>query len=192
MAWWCAIAALLVLGALLAHGRPPAVIDWQPALAWTQPWRWWSAAWVHYSTLHLGANVAGAALVAALGWAARVPRRVAVAWLIAWPSSHVALALEPAVRHYGGLSGVLHAGVAVVAVHLVRNGRRQRRWIGGAMLAGLAFKIILEKPWAGAVQHPPGWDIATVPLAHLTGVIAGLLAALAAREPGIAPSRASR
>ena len=56
-----------------------------PALAAREPWRLFSAAFVHYSTLHLLANLAGAALVGALGFFARVPRRVVLAWLVAWP-----------------------------------------------------------------------------------------------------------
>jgi rhomboid family GlyGly-CTERM serine protease len=181
--WWCAVAAVLAAGALAAHGRPASPIDWQPALAWSQPWRWWSAAWVHYSAMHLGANLAGAALVAALGVADRVPRRAAVAWLLAWPLTHVALLLAPSLRHYGGLSGVLHAGVGVIAVDLLRSAPAQRRRLGAMLLAGLAVKIASEAPWAAAVQQPAGWDIATAPVAHLAGAIAGAAVALCVVRP---------
>ena len=69
---------------------------------------------MHFSELHLAANLAGCVLVAALGLTARVPTRCVVAWALAWPALHLGLWVQPALTHYGGLSGVLHAGVAVV------------------------------------------------------------------------------
>lgn len=120
-AWW-ALCALAGAGALLtALAGEPAALRWQPERAWTQPWRWWTAAWVHLSTLHLVANLAGTALVAALGPAAGCGRRAALAWAAAWPLTHGALLAQPALAFYGGLSGVLHAAVAVAAVQLLRG-----------------------------------------------------------------------
>ncbi|MBI3369691.1 MAG: hypothetical protein HY021_14955, partial [Burkholderiales bacterium] len=60
----CAVA---VGGALLAPWIGADRLDWQPALVWREPWRWWTAAWVHWSGLHLAANLVGAALVSMLG-----------------------------------------------------------------------------------------------------------------------------
>lgn len=176
--WWLAVAALLVAGALLARGISAEAIDWQPAVAFVQPWRAWSAVWVHYSDLHLAANLAGALLVALLGAVARLPSRAATAWLLAWPATQLALLIEPALLHYGGLSGVLHAGVAIVGVHLMRGPWTARRRVGWLLLAGLAAKVLLEAPWRGPLQHPPGWDIAIAPLAHASGTLAGLLASV--------------
>lgn len=181
---WCAVAALLAGGALLARGAAPGPIDWQPGLALTEPWRWWSAAWVHFSPRHLSANLLGAALVAALGVATGVPRRAVVAWLAAWPLTHLALRLQPELAYYGGLSGVLHAGVAVVAVQLVLDGPRLRRLLGLGLLAGLAVKIALEAPWGAAVRYPPEWDIGVAPLAHATGAGMGVLLGLLLHRRG--------
>ena len=60
------------------------------------------------------ANMLGLVVVAVLGRVAQVPAVVALAWLVSWPLLHLALLMQPALAHYGGLSGVLHAGVAVV------------------------------------------------------------------------------
>ena len=169
------MAVLLALGSALARGRPDAGIDWQPALWASQPWRAFSAVFVHYSTLHLLGNAAGLALVAALGAVARVPGRVALAWLAAWPLTQFGLLWEPALAHYGGLSGVVHAGVAIVCVHLLCSGHR---WLGGPLLAMLLAKVLSESPWASPLRYPPGWDIAIAPLAHATGLIAGTVCAL--------------
>lgn len=177
---WLGLAALLGVGALLAWPLPRTALDWQPALAFTQPWRAFSAAAVHYSGLHLGANLLGAALVAALGAVAQVPARMVWAWAVAWPLTQFGLLLQPALLHYGGLSGVLHAGVAVASLFLVMRGVGAQRWIGAAILAGAAIKVIGETPWGAPLRHGGGWDIAVAPLAHATGLIAGLLCAAVA------------
>ncbi len=154
---------------------PSFWLDWQPALAWSQPWRWWSAAFVHWSAQHLVANLGGVLVVAALGHVAGLPRRCAWAWLLAWPLTHLALLVQPTLAHYGGLSGVLHAGVAVAATELVRQGRGPRRLIGAMLALGLVVKILFEAPWAGPLRNAAGWDIAIAPLAHATGAAAGAL-----------------
>jgi rhomboid family GlyGly-CTERM serine protease len=176
---WCALAGALALGALVGFALGPAqAIDWQPALAAREPWRAWSAAFVHYSAFHLLANLAGIALVGALGVFARVPWPIAAAWLIGWPLTQLGLLARPDLVHYGGLSGVLHAGVACVGWWLVAHERGQRRAIGALILAGLVLKVASEAPWGAPLRHPPGWDIATAPFAHASGLVAGLVAAL--------------
>ena len=177
---WCALAAVLAVGAALAFGRESTAFDWQPSLALAQPWRAFSAAFIHYSALHLSANLAGAVLVGALGFFARVPSPVALAWLVAWPLTQLGLLARPDLLHYGGLSGVLHAGAACVAVHLVVDARGPQRAIGALLLVALSIKVLSETPWGPALRHPSGWDIATAPFAHTTGLIAGVLATLLA------------
>lgn len=175
---WAALALAACAGALIAWPLPVGLLEWQPALAGSQPWRACTAAFVHYSALHLGANLAGGVLVAALGRAARVPWTSTAAWLAAWPTLHAVLLLQPSLRHYGGLSGVWHAAVAVAGVHLVSQGAPRARWIGAGLLAGLLVKVIGEAPWAGPLRHAPGWDIAIAPLAHASGVASGVAWAL--------------
>ena len=171
---WCVLALLLALGALLPLVAPALPLDWQPAQFSHQAWRLWTAAFVHFSLLHLGSNLLGVALVATLGWRAAVPWHLTLAWCAAWPLTHLGLLLQPELAQYGGLSGVLHAGVAVVAVWLVAHHRGRRRTLGQAMLAVLALKLLSETPWAAAVQWREGWDIGIAPFAHVTGSLAGL------------------
>jgi len=174
---WVALAALLAAGSVLGWFVPAALWDWQPSLAASEPWRCWSAAFVHWSERHLVANLAGTAVVAALGWVGRLSSRSALAWALAWPLTQLALLLQPGLLHYGGLSGVLHAGVAVAVVELLRRGGRQRI-VALAIGLGLLVKIALEQPWGAPLRHPADWDIAIAPLAHATGAAAGLLLAL--------------
>ncbi len=178
---WVLIAALLGAGAVAAWWLPdPRAADWQPGRVLAEPWRAWTAAFVHYSGLHLAANLAGLALVAALGGAARVPRRCVAAWAVAWPLTQLGLLLQPQLLHYGGLSGVLHAGVAVAAVHLLFAGAGRRRAVGAALAAGLVLKVVAEAPWAAPLRQAPGWDIAIAPMAHASGAAAGFACAAGA------------
>ena len=170
---WCAVALLLAAGALAGRAVPREWIDWQPALAFAEPWRAFSAVGVHYSAQHLAANLAGTALAGLFGVVARMPPRLAWAWLAAWPLTQFGLLLRPELAHYGGLSGVLHAGVAVVVVFLLVAGTRAQRAVGAVVLIGLVAKLLSEAPWGEALRHPAGWDIAIAPLAHTTGAIAG-------------------
>jgi rhomboid family GlyGly-CTERM serine protease len=177
---WVAVAAALVVGSVVSSMAAASLPAWRPELAFTQPWRWFSAAWVHWSTGHMLANLAGTALVGALGLTLALPVRSAAAWAVAWPLTHLGLLLRPQLQAYGGASGVLHAGVAVAAVALCARPHDRRRWLGFAMLAGLALKVLSEQPWGPVLQHREGWQVAIAPLAHATGAAAGLVCALAA------------
>lgn len=188
---WLAVCAVLAGGSLLAWWLPAALLDWQPGRALAEPWRLVTAAWVHWSELHLAANLAGAIVVAALGWAARLPARAALALVLAWPLTQAGLWMQPALAHYGGASGVLHAAVAVAAGWLLAGegrahaepGRhapaaRRARLVGAGIAAGLAVKVLLEEPWLGPTAAARTWDIAVAPAAHASGALAGALVAL--------------
>jgi len=192
---WVALAAALALAALVASTAAPEALEWQPARAWSEPWRAWTAALVHYSEFHLVVNLVGTALVAALGWFARAPLWTTIAWLVAWPLTQFGLLARPDLLHYAGLSGALHAGTACVGWQLAARARGQRRAIGVLVLAGLAVKVASESPWGAALRTPAGWDIATAPFAHASGLAAGLVAAIVcdaiARLRGRSPKRAT-
>ncbi len=175
---WLVFSAALATFAVIAWWLPRTALDWQPALAGREPWRWWSAAWVHWSVLHFGANLLATALVAAYGWAARVPGWVAWAWLASWPFTQLGLLAKPELLHYGGLSGVLHGGVAAVSVWLWLRGQGAQRTIGWMMLVGQSIKLLVEQPWGAALRPPDELDVAVAPLAHASGSIAAALLTL--------------
>lgn len=189
---WLALCAAGAALSVAAWFVPAAWIDWQPELAVAEPWRAASAAFVHWSGWHLTANLTGCAVVAALGAAARLPAAAAWAWLAAWPLTHFGLLLRPELAHYGGLSGVLHAGVAVAAIWVVVRGSGRHRVVGAAIAVGLVVKLLLEEPWGASLRNGTGLDIAVAPLAHATGALAGLLcAALALLVLRDSPARRS-
>ncbi len=172
---WLILCAALAALSLLAGPLPREALDWQPALAAAQPWRAVSAAFVHWTPLHLAANLAGCAVLALLGWRARLGRREAVAGLVALPLTQLGLLLRPHLLHYAGLSGALHALAAIAALALLTRAGRER-WVGGALVMGLAAKLALEHPLGPALRATSGFDFAVAPFAHLSGACAGLLA----------------
>jgi rhomboid family GlyGly-CTERM serine protease len=171
------MAATLAAAAGLLYGQDMARWDWQPALAWSQPWRAWTAAGMHLSLRHLLMNLAGCALIGLLGGRAPLLPRDALAWCLAWPLCQWGLLLRPDLAHYAGLSGVLHAGAAIIAWRLLRSGQGRHQAVGGLLAAGLVFKLWTEQPFGAVVQDVPGWDFALAPWSHLSGVLAGLLMA---------------
>jgi membrane associated rhomboid family serine protease len=194
---WALLAALLCAGALLvtaACATAPGslddtslarALDWQAALGLREPWRLWTCAWVHGSAAHLLVNVAGAIVVAFVGWRGRLPAAAALAWFGAWPLVQVLMTaigaerLGAAMPHYDGLSGVLHAGVVVAGLSLAttQDGRSAReRWIGVAIVAGTVAKVVSETPWNLAPRPSVELGIAVAPIAHACGVAAGGLA----------------
>ena len=179
---WCALALVLAVPALALGWTPldPAQADplhahlmWVREAALSQPWRCWTAAWVHGSAPHLMGNLMGAVLVALLGVVARVPARFALAWAVAWPLTHLSLLIDPRLLAYGGLSGVLHAGVAVAAISLLSQPALRR--LGWALLMGLLLKVGFEAPWRDALVASTTLGVAVAPLVHLTGVVCGIL-----------------
>jgi len=194
---WLVLLCVLVVPAMLSGPGDPLgreVLAWRPDRAFSEPWRWWSAAWMHLNMTHLLANLAGATLVAALGWLLQPSRQMAWAWALAWPLTHLSLLAVPALRRYGGLSGVLHAGVAVAVVMLLLEPGRTRaeRQVGAALGLGLVAKVLSERPWAAALVRPPGWDIAIAPAAHAAGVLCGAACALLALALRSRPSSPAR
>lgn len=183
LAWPAAMAAT-ALAAWLLYAVPLHALDWEPALVAAEPWRAVTPAMAHWSPQHLAMNLAGAAAMALLGWRALLGPRAVAAWLLAWPLTHLGLLLQPALLHYAGLSGVLHAAAAVTAATLlVRRGDRRQRLVGGLLSAGLLVKLIAEQPWGPATPRIEGYDFALAPAAHASGAAAGLLAwALVGRE----------
>lgn len=184
---WVAAALLMLLPALALGWTDPdrpdalhAALIWQRAHALDQPWRLVTAAWVHGSVLHLGVNLLGGVIVAALGLAAGCDARAARAWLLAWPLTHALLLVDARLTWYLGASGVLHAGVAVAAIGLLRT---PRRLVGAALLLGLLAKIVSESPWWASSVPAPMLGVAVAPLAHAAGAVAGAACALACARP---------
>jgi rhomboid family GlyGly-CTERM serine protease len=190
--WWIAACAVLAVAAAALYLLPLRALDrldWQPALAATEPWRWWTAALLHWNVLHLLANLAGLALLALLGREMRLPLQAVLAWLAAWPLAHLALLVRPDLQHYAGLSGLLHAGIAVAALWGVATLEPRTRRIAELLLAALFIKLLYEQPWDDAPAQAGGWGAPSAPLAHAAGALAGVVCASLALARGKPPRR---
>lgn len=172
---WTLLCAALAALALLAWPWPRDLLDWQPDRLARQPWRAISAAFVHWTPVHLGVNLAGCGVIGLLGHRGALGRREAAAGLIALPLTQLGLLLRPDLLHYGGLSGELHALVVIAALALLPRPGRERL-VGLALLLGLGAKLALEHPFGPALRSAPGLDFPVAPFAHTSGAMAGLLA----------------
>lgn len=186
-AWpWIGLCVLLALPAWLTPvinlDAPPSwhalATAWalHPDKGWDQSLiSWWGTAWLHGSTPHLRNNLAGTALLAAMGWVIQANWRSTLAWAMAWPLTHIGMLLRPEISTYIGLSGVLHAGAMVLALQQIitptQTSHRQTGWI---LLACLVFKIVMENPWGAVLILSSSSAIKVAPWAHLSGALAGL------------------
>ena len=224
---WVMLTALLCLGGVvvtaisaergtaLATAPLALALDWQPALGLREPWRLWTCAWVHWSAAHLFVNATGAVVVALVGWRARLSMAAAVAWFIAWPATQLLMAalgadrVAAAMPHYGGLSGVLHAGVVVLGLSLAWPAVRPRvrppaapSRMDTGFVATRASAIepsrITEGPWAmtemgthtvlpvSTLEQPPAQVAAERPLRERwigVAIVAGTLVKVVLEAP---------
>ncbi len=143
---------LFVLPALLAFGGGWSGNLWleRAPLGQGELWRLWTAHWVHFSPSHLGWNLAALAATGAWlerarpGWLWR--HTLAAAPLI----SLILLAVEPAMRVYGGLSALATSVVTLLALVQLQERRADRPlWI--TLLLLVAGKIIYDAGHATAL-----------------------------------------
>jgi len=234
---WVVLAGMLCLGAVivtalcaegssaLSDSAMARALDWQAALGLREPWRLWTCAWVHWSAAHLAVNLAGVLVVAFVGWRARLDTVATRAWLAAWPLTQLAMAalgadrVAAAMPHYGGLSGVLHAGAVVLGLSLawprahadalaIALPSTVDTAFGGPRASAVEPAPITEGPWAmtemGAITalpastfEPPVAARAVVhehPLAQRwigVAIVAGTLAKVLLESPWNLAPRAS-
>jgi membrane associated rhomboid family serine protease len=203
-----AAGAQIWLGLALALAAPSACLEWvpldQPAQTWPAlaqalalhpdagwhqaPWVWWTTAWLHGSPSHLHHNLVAATLLAIAGALSRLPPAMALAAWMAWPLTHAGMLVGAPLHTYIGLSGVLHAQAAIVALHWLTAPAEHLPGhlpshlffskipkISGLLLgSGLIFKILMENPWQHPLIQSAGSDITVAPWAHLSGTAAGI------------------
>ena len=136
-----------------------------------QPWTLWTGPLLHFLGAHLAGNALALAALAVLGAALHAPRADALALLLAWPLGTLALTLWPAVGGFYGLSGLVHAAAAIVALRALAD--PQLRWLGLLVGGGLMIKLALERGWAVPVAFDSAWGFNVVFAAHLAGASVG-------------------
>ena len=113
--------------------------------------------------------------IAALSGDKPLLRRYLIGLLIAWPLSTLSLLLCPEVTSYVGLSGLVHAGIALLGILLLQGSR----YLGLTLLLGLAVKLRQEQAWVQPVVWSADWGFNVVVVAHLYGAGVGLVVGVA-------------
>jgi len=166
LAWLAAVQGLV----------SPQHLAWRADSWHAAPWTLWTAPLEHFMLAHALANGLTLAAMAALGSMLSARPRDALALLLAWPLATLGLLLWPQVGGFYGLSGLIHAAAAILALRAIAEPSTQR--IGQWLAAGLLFKLALEHGWDMPVGFDTGWGFNVVYAAHLTGAAAGALMAL--------------
>ena len=161
---WCALAVVRSRG---SAGRAARASCWPGRAARRstgsqrsrsrEPWRAFSAAAVHYSALHLLANLAGVALVGALGVVARVPAPMAVglAARLAADAARPA-GRSPSCSTTAACRACCTPASRCVAVHLVLRARRARGARSARCILAGACDQGVERNAVGRAAAPSG------------------------------------
>lgn len=182
------------------HGVASMLLWWAGAdlvttLTWRsdswlqQPWTLWTSAWVHMNTPHLIGNQLALGALTAFAWIVRPPLACALAWWLAWPLTQLSLLLWPQIGYAVGLSGMMHAGAMVLAVHLILRRMevpKARRW-GGLLALGVLIKLMLEHGWSLPVVWDEANGMSVVLASHFAGTVWGLSLGLATAWSTAAP-----
>lgn len=177
---WLFLCALHAVGSMLLWWAGESYylpLVWHADSAWSTPWTWWSSAWVHLNTAHLIGNQIALGLLAGLAWIVRPSRRSTWLWLLCWPLLQLSLLVWPQIGYAVGLTGLLHAGAAILGVDLLLRRIRipkARRW-GGLIVLALFMKLYLEHAWRQPVVWSVADDMAVVQALHLSGALWGAL-----------------
>lgn len=175
---WPGLCLALALGSLYAwSGGQQDLLVWH-AGAWSHhPWQLWTASLAHLTTAHLLINLASLLALAVLGGFMHAGRWAVAASLLAWPLSTLGLVLWPEITYYSGMSGLLMAMLAVLAVFATTQ--TETRVSGVVLLCVLGFKLLTEHAWSQAMAFDPRWGFNVVYAAHLSGAVAGTVSAAA-------------
>lgn len=169
---------LVLLQALTPFG---AALEYRAAAAWSEPWRLLTAHVVHLNWPHVLINAAAWFVVARLFAMELAIARQVVTLVVAAAVIGLALPLLwPAIEHYRGFSGTLHALYFAGAIGwwlAAENTPAQRTlaglWLPTALLVGGWIKVLLEQPWDSSTPYADWLGAGTVPQAHLVGAVVG-------------------
>ena len=149
-------------------------IYWR-SVFFTEPWRWWTAHWVHVGWMHYFLNML--AFVCLPFIFPQVKIRYLIGLLLTLPIfiSFCFYYFYPNVEAYAGLSGVLHGlYVACALYHLKFKSERQF----STLVLGLVLAKIIWENTFGSLQTAELIGSPVLVEAHLLGVIGGILAVM--------------
>ena len=139
-----------------------------------QPWRLWTAHWVHITPLHGLFNAAALVLLPEIFWRMR-PRLFLWSWFVLPVAISVMFwYLLPQLTAYAGLSGVLHGIYLVAALDAIRSPSLAERRMGWLISAGVVCKVAFEA-YSGSSQTAVLIGANVILQAHQYGALLGVL-----------------
>ncbi len=179
---WALMCALLAAACIVVWLLPVEVqiaLRWQAGSGLENSWTLWTASLTHLSDTHLIVNLLALLCLAIIGSHTGCDRDEVTAALIAWPLSTLALLAWSQVQFYAGTSGLNHALALMIAAQCAMKLIVTREFSVIAFLLALMLlgKILWEAPWSEPLRNDASWGFSVVQAAHLTGVLAALLAA---------------
>lgn len=140
-----------------------------------QPWRWWTAHWVHVGWIHYLLNILVLTCLPFIF--PHVKKIVLIILLLILPPllSFSFYLIYPEVYAYAGLSGILH-GLFIFCA-LVSLKEKSERNFALIILMGIFLKILWEHFW-GALQTQALIGHPVLTQAHWLGVLYGSLCAI--------------
>lgn len=170
---------LLVAGAAVAvytvPGLREALIYDRELIAHGEWWRLVTGNFVHHSSRHLGYDLLAFLIAGALIEIRRLPGFAVLCLAAGIAVGAVVYILEPGMRYYGGLSGIVTAAVVYLCLWgLTETG--WWRWLCAGVLSLMTVKIGVELALNQSLldtggQHP----FVPVPLSHAAGVASAVL-----------------
>ncbi len=175
----CTLLAVACVAVWLLPVELQIALRWQAASWPQQPWQLWMASLAHLSGPHLLVNLLALLCLAIIGSHTGCRRDEVMAVLIAWPLSNLALLSWPQVQFYAGFSGLNHALAVMICAQSAMKFivKHEFSAIAFLLILMLLTKIFFEAPWSEPLRPDTSWGFSVVQAAHLTGMLAALLAA---------------
>ncbi|WP_034280646.1 rhombosortase [Alkanindiges illinoisensis] len=165
----------IILGVGLACGLLQLDMNtfiYQRDLMTSEPWRWWTAHWVHVGWRHYALNML--AFLSLPFIFPQLQRQTLLLGLLVLPPllSAGLYGLLPAVQAYAGLSGILHGIFVVAAIESLFIQRERKFAI--LVLVCIALKISFEK-WMGYSETAQLIQAPVLIESHQIGVLTGII-----------------
>ncbi len=165
------ILCFIVFSAGLQLGAPNFI--YLKSMMLSEPWRWWTAHWVHVGWRHYALNMLAFILLVFIFPHVRVKTLVLCLLVLPVLVSAGIYFLMPGISAYAGLSGILHGIFVLAAIESLFVVKERKFAL--LVLAVVVLKVVWEKIFgsesAELIQAP------VLVEAHQLGLLSGLLVA---------------
>ena len=140
----------------------------------SEPWRLWTAHWVHLGLWHFALNAIALVLLPEI-FLRTSQRFFILLWLVLPPVLSLTLyTFQPNLIQYAGLSGVLHGIYLATALNAIQSSHVAERRMGWLVALGLCLKVSWEA-YSGNSQTAELIGAPVILQSHLYGASLGFL-----------------